>query len=80
MMNTPAFTLPQPKRGVLLEIFRKDMEEVPLNWLDSMRAKLAAKHGVPVEQVCFNQMSYADRIIFGEFVVRKAFREPEVNS
>jgi hypothetical protein len=68
-MNTPAFNLPQSRS--LLAITREDLEEADLGWLDSMRAKLAAKHGVPVQQVVFNQMSYSDRSIFGEFVVRQ---------
>jgi len=66
-MNTPH----KIQFGTLLQITREEMEEAPFDWLDSMRAKLAAKHGVPVEQVYFNQMSHADRSIFGEFVVRK---------
>lgn len=75
-MNTPAFNLPQPRS--LLTITREDMEEAPMDWLESMRRKLAAQHGVAVEQVCFNQMSYADRAIYGEFRVCKAAPTPEV--
>jgi hypothetical protein len=69
-MNTPAFTLPQPRS--LLTITREDMEEAPMDWLESMRRKLAAQHGVPLEQVVFDQMPHSDRAIFGEFRVRKA--------
>lgn len=54
-----------------LRITREEMSVAPLDWVDSMRARLAREHGVPVEQVWFNQMSYADPAFYGEFVVRK---------
>jgi hypothetical protein len=69
-MNTPALNLPQSCS--VLTITRAELEEAPLDWIESMRVKLAAQHGVPLEQVCFDQMSHADRAIFGEFRVRKA--------
>lgn len=75
-MNTPAFNLPQSRS--LLKITREEMEEAPMEWIDSMRAKLAAKYGVPVEQVCFYQMSYADPAIYGEFRIRKVAPTSEV--
>lgn len=70
LFDLPSFGLPAPRS--LLTITRADLEEAPVGWIDSMRAKLAAEHGVPVEQVVFDQMTHSDRAIFGEFRVRKA--------